>query len=80
MDLPFYREYELAWTSSSGQEQKFRRLLAIVMGAAFFLGLVWPFIPTPDRDPYEVDEIPPRIANLCRSGCPSVFTGAGCSS
>jgi len=64
LDLPYYREYELAWTNGSGQEQKFRRLLAIVMGAAFFLGLVWPFIPTPDKDPYEVDEIPPRIAQL----------------
>ena len=36
----------------------------MVFGAAFFLGAVWPFIPTPDVDPYEVEEIPPRIAKL----------------
>ena len=40
MDLPFYREFDLPWTSSSGQERKFRRLLAIILGAMFFLG-VW---------------------------------------
>ena len=64
MDLPFYREYNLPWTSTSGQERKFRRLLAIFMAVTFFLGLVWPWIPTPEKDPYEVDEIPPRIAKL----------------
>ena len=64
MDLPFYREYELPWTNSTGQERKFRRLLAIFMAATLFLGLVWPFIPTPEKDPYEVEEIPPRIAQL----------------
>ena len=64
MDLPFYREYDLPWTNNSGQERKFRRLLAIVMAATLFLGLVWPWIPTPEKDPYEVEEIPPRIAQL----------------
>ena len=64
MDLPFYREYDLPWTSNSGQERKFRRLLAIVMGAMFFLGVIWPWIPTPDKDPNVVDDIPPRIAKL----------------
>jgi hypothetical protein len=32
--------------------------------ATLFLGLVWPWIPTPAPDPYEADEIPPRIAKL----------------
>ena len=64
MDLPFYREYDLPWTSSAGQERKFRRLLGIVMGVTFFLSLVWPWIPTPEKDPYAVEEIPPRIAKL----------------
>ncbi len=64
MDLPFYREYELPWTSSADQEQKFKRLLAWVLGISFFLGAVWPFLPSPEQDPYEVIEIPPRIAQL----------------
>jgi TonB family protein len=70
LDLPFYREYELPWTNNSGQERKFRRLLAIFVGGSLFLGLVWPFIPTPEKDPYEVEEIPPRIAQLLLEQAP----------
>ena len=64
MDIPYYREYELPWTNSSGQERKFRRLLLQVLGVVFLLGVIWPFIPTPDIDPNEIVEIPPRIAQL----------------
>lgn len=64
MDLPYFREYDLPWTNSSGQERKFRRLLGIIMGASLFLSVVWPWIPTPEKDPNQVAEIPPRIAQL----------------
>ena len=64
MDLPFYREYELPWTSSSSQERRFQRLLAIIFAATFVLGVIWPWIPTLDPDPYDVEKIPPRIAKL----------------
>lgn len=64
MDIPYYREYELPWTNSDRQEQKFRRLLAIVFAAMFVLGVVWPWIPTPAVDPNQFEEIPPRIAKL----------------
>jgi len=64
LDIPYYREYELPWTVTDGQEGKFRRLLGITCAAALFLGLVWPWIPTPAPDPYETEEIPPRIAKL----------------
>jgi len=64
LDLPFYREYELPWTTGTGQERKFQRLLGITFLVAFLLGIVWPFIPTPEPDPMEVIEIPPRIAQL----------------
>ncbi|MGH8193519.1 MAG: AgmX/PglI C-terminal domain-containing protein [Woeseiaceae bacterium] len=63
MDIPFYREYELPWTNT-GQERKFRRLLGIVMAITLFLGVVWPWIPTPNIEPDEAMEIPPRIAKL----------------
>jgi TonB family protein len=36
----------------------------MVFAAALFLGVVWPWIPTPAVDPYAVEEIPPRIAKL----------------
>ncbi len=64
MDLPFYRKYELPWTAGDEQEKKFQRLLGIVFLIALLLSLVWPFIPTPEPDPYDVEEIPPRIAKL----------------
>ena len=64
MDLPFFREYDLPWTTDLGQERKFRRLLGTIFLVAAVLGLVWPFIPVPEPDPYEVEEIPPRIAQL----------------
>ena len=37
MDLPFYREYELPWTSDNDQERRFRRLLGMVFGVALTL-------------------------------------------
>jgi periplasmic protein TonB len=64
LDIPYYREFELPWSSDSGQERKFRRLLLIVMLAIVALGLIWPFLPTPQPDPNEIEEIPPRIAKL----------------
>jgi TonB family protein len=64
VDLPFYREYDLPWTSDSSQERKFQRLLGSIFLGVAVLGLVWPFIPTPEPDPYEIEEIPPRIAQL----------------
>ena len=64
MDLPFYREYDLPWTLDHDQERKFQRLLGRILLSVLLLGLVWPFIPTPEPDPYEVIEIPPRIAQL----------------
>jgi TonB family protein len=64
LDLPFYREYELPWTAGEEQEKKFQRLLGIVFLITLLLSLVWPFIPTPEPDPYDVEEIPPRIAKL----------------
>ena len=64
MDLPFYREYELPWTADSNQERRYQRLLRIVFIVVLVLSLVWPFIPTPEPDPDEVIEIPPRIAQL----------------
>jgi len=64
LDLPYYREYSLAWDNKSSQERKFRRLMAQVLGVFFLLGVIWPFIPLPDVDPNEIEEIPPRIAKL----------------
>jgi TonB family protein len=64
LDLPFYREYDLPWTTEGDQERKFRRQLGIAFIVVVVLSIVWPFIPTPDPEPYDVEDIPPRIAQL----------------
>jgi TonB family protein len=64
LDIPYYREYRLPWTRHTSEERRFKRLLAIIFGVTFFLGIVWPWLPTPAVDPNEVEKIPPRIAKL----------------
>jgi len=64
LDLPYYREYDLPWTLGSDQDKKFQRVLRTVFLILGALSLVWPFIPVPAPDPYDVTEIPPRIAKL----------------
>ena len=64
MDIPFYREFTLPWSSHEGQERKYRRLLGIIMAITLFLSVVWPWIPTPEKNPDEMVEIPQRIAKL----------------
>ena len=59
MDLPFYREYELPWTTGKSQEKRFQRLLGIVFLIALVLGIAWPFIPAPEPDPAEIIEMIP---------------------
>ena len=64
MDLPFYREYDLPWTTGQSQDKKFQRLLGIIFLVCGVLSIVWPFIPVPEPDPFDIEEIPPRIAQL----------------
>ena len=64
MDLPYYREYDLPWTAKSVQEQRFKRILGMVFAAIFVLGIVWPFLPAPEPDINEIEEVPPRIAQF----------------
>jgi protein TonB len=64
LDLPYYREYELPWATRTGQEKRFYRILGIVFAAILVVGTVWPFLPTPEVDPYEVEELPPRVAQF----------------
>jgi len=64
LDLPFYREYDLPWTTGQSQDKKFQRLLGIIFLICAVLSILWPFIPVQERDPFDVEEIPPRIAKL----------------
>lgn len=60
----YYRDYELPWSLSDEQEQKFRKILAITLGVLLLLSIIWPFLPTPQVDPNEAVEIEPRFAQL----------------
>jgi protein TonB len=64
LDLPFYREYDLPWTTGQSQDKKFQRLLGQIFLVCAVLSILWPFIPVPEPDPFDVEEIPPRIAQL----------------
>jgi len=64
LDLPFYREYELPWTTGQSQDKKFQRLLGIIFLICAVLSILWPFIPVPEPDPFDVEDLPPRIAQL----------------
>ena len=64
MDLRSYRVFDLPWTTGRDQEKKFQRLLGIVFLICIALSIVWPFIPVPEPEPFDVEEIPPRIAEL----------------
>ena len=64
MDLPYYREYNLPWTNKSVQEKRFQRILGMVFAAIFVLGVVWPFLPAPEPDINDIEEVPPRIAQF----------------
>jgi len=64
LDQPFYREYDLPWTTGHSQDKKFQRLLGIIFLVCAVLSILWPFIPVQERDPFDVEELPPRIAQL----------------
>jgi periplasmic protein TonB len=59
-----YRLYDLPWTTSAEQERRFRRQLGVYVLGALIVALVLSFLPVPERDPAEVEEIPERFARL----------------
>jgi TonB family protein len=59
-----YRIYELPWTTNADQEARFRRLVQISIAASLLAALVLTFLPVPERDPAELEDIPERYARL----------------
>ena len=60
----YYRTYELPWTLSLEQEDEFRKILLRITLTLLAIAVLWPLLPLPERDPNEVIEVPPRIAQL----------------
>ena len=60
----FYRLYELPWSVSSEQEQRFRQILLRTVAGVIIMALLLSILPTPQPDPEDVKEIPKRFAKL----------------
>lgn len=59
-----YRVYELPWTVGAEQEQRFKRILRACVGTFLALCIVLSFLPVPQRDTAQVEEVPKRLARL----------------
>jgi len=60
----YYRTFDLPWTLSIEDEQRFRKILLNVLGIILLLSLIMPWLPTPEREFDQLDEVPPRFAKL----------------
>jgi protein TonB len=59
-----YRTYRLPWEMSQEQDDKFRKLLKQFALAVLAFCLVMPWLPVPEQDRTQVEELPPRFAKL----------------
>ncbi len=60
----YYRTFDLPWTLSTEIEQRFRKILLNILGIILLLSLIVPWLPTPERDIDQLNEVPPRFAKL----------------
>lgn len=60
----YFRVYELPWSRSSEDQQRFRRIQLWVSSIVLALAIVFPFLPLPEPDPNDVEEVPQRFARL----------------
>jgi hypothetical protein len=58
------RQAVMAWTRDREEDRRFRRVLAIALLVSLLLGIVFPFIPLPLSDSWEVIEVPERLTRL----------------
>jgi protein TonB len=59
-----YRTYQLPWEMAEEQDGRFRKIVKQVFIALLAFCLVMPFLPVPEPDPDQVQELPPRFARL----------------
>jgi outer membrane biosynthesis protein TonB len=58
------RQTVMAWTRDREEDRRFRRVLAIALLVSLLLGLVFPWIPLPMAESWEVIEVPERLTRL----------------
>ena len=59
-----HRTYQLPWEMSQEQDDKFNKLLKQFALAVLAFCLVMPWLPVPEQDRTQVEELPPRFAKL----------------
>lgn len=59
-----HRTYQLPWETSQEQDDKFNKLLKQFALAVLAFCLVMPWLPVPEQDRTQVEELPPRFAKL----------------
>ena len=59
-----YRIYDLPWTTGEVERERLRRFMRVSFGALLVLSLVMSFLPLPERNADEPQEIPRRLARL----------------
>jgi TonB family protein len=61
---PYYRLYELPWSPTAEVEQRFRKVLKIIIAIFAVLGLIIPFLKVPERSELKAPEISDRVVKL----------------
>jgi outer membrane biosynthesis protein TonB len=59
-----YRNFQLPWELSQDQDSAFRKLVKQFALAVLAFCIVMPFLPVPEPDPSQIEELPPRFAKL----------------
>jgi protein TonB len=61
---PYYRQYNLPWTPREADEQRFWKVLRVVLIIVALFGILMPLLPLPERDLNKREEMPERFVKL----------------
>ncbi|HEY5604187.1 MAG TPA: AgmX/PglI C-terminal domain-containing protein [Gammaproteobacteria bacterium] len=59
-----YHSYILPWTAIPEEDARLKRNLQIILTLTLIFGVVAPFLPVKETDKTQVEELPPRLAQL----------------
>jgi len=59
-----YRSYALPWELAGDQEKRFHKIVQKTFLVMVVLALLWPFLPIPEVEQEEFEEVPERFAKL----------------
>ncbi len=68
--LPKLRRDELPWALDNDQNRQFKRILQGTLAVFLLLGVIIPFLPVPEVDRSELEELPPQLARLIMERTP----------